>query len=193
MKSYRSGTYAGAGSFQCTQCEFTVTLFSSECVPECSNCGAGDFSRASIFLDTPPHPTPTSELEVQQDHGLQIQLEGLGLGHYLAFEFDDRLNIVQLKLRYTRIGRSIRADVRLDDPTVSRRHAIIVLEDDRIEMLDDRSLNGVFLNDEKVDRGRLCDGDEITIGCIKMLVVDKAEASNSSDYPSGIKLAPAQT
>ncbi len=193
MKSYRSGTYAGAGSFQCTQCEFTVTLFSSECVPDCSNCNGVEFSRASIFLDTAPNPTPTSELEAQQDHDLQIQLEELDLGHYLAFEFGARLNIVRLKLRYTRIGRSVRADVRLDDPTVSRRHSIIVLEDDRIEILDDRSLNGVFLNDEKVDRGRLCDGDEITIGCIKMLFVNKTETSSSPDTPSGIKLTPAQT
>jgi pSer/pThr/pTyr-binding forkhead associated (FHA) protein len=66
--------------------------------------------------------------------------------------------------RWTRIGRSANADIRLDDPSVSRRHALIVLEGRSLRILDDRSLNGVFLNGDIVEWGRLHDGDELTIG-----------------------------
>ncbi len=73
---------------------------------------------------------------------------------------------------WTRIGRSAKADIPLDDPSVSRRHAILVHESGKpIRVLDDRSLNGVILNGKEVDWGRLTDGDELRIGahCLFLL------------------------
>ena len=60
-----------------------------------------------------------------------------------------------LTREWTRIGRSLAADVRFDDPTVSRRHALIVRHPDGVRLLDDRSLNGVFVNGARVD-GQAC-------------------------------------
>jgi pSer/pThr/pTyr-binding forkhead associated (FHA) protein len=54
--------------------------------------------------------------------------------------------------------------VRFDDPTVSRRHALLHRDEGSVRILDDRSLNGVFLNGERVDWHELEDGDEIVIG-----------------------------
>jgi pSer/pThr/pTyr-binding forkhead associated (FHA) protein len=65
---------------------------------------------------------------------------------------------------WTRIGRALTADIRFDDPTVSRRHAIIVCQGGSARVLDDRSLNGVFLKGERVEWGNLEDGDELVIG-----------------------------
>ena len=65
---------------------------------------------------------------------------------------------------WTRIGRSLAADVRFDDPTVSRRHALIVRQPDGVRVLDDRSLNGVFVNGERIEGRLLADGDEIIVG-----------------------------
>ena len=74
---------------------------------------------------------------------------------------------------WTRIGRSIAADVRLDDPSVSRRHALLVSEPDgSLRVLDDRSLNGVFLNGEMVEWGKLEDGDELRIGRYHLFVIE---------------------
>lgn len=74
---------------------------------------------------------------------------------------------------WTRIGRSIAADVRLDDPSVSRRHALVVSEpDESLRVLDDRSLNGVFLNGDLVEWGKLADGDELTIGRYHLVVLE---------------------
>jgi pSer/pThr/pTyr-binding forkhead associated (FHA) protein len=86
-------------------------------------------------------------------------------GQYLAYrESDDHARAFTLEREWTRIGRSLAADVRFDDPTVSRRHALIVRQPDGLRVLDDRSLNGVFVNGERVEWSTLADGDEIVIG-----------------------------
>lgn len=64
-----------------------------------------------------------------------------------------------------RIGRSVTADILLEDPMVSRKHAVIERGHDGIRVLDDRSLNGVLVNGERVELARtLGDGDEVQIG-----------------------------
>jgi len=72
--------------------------------------------------------------------------------------------VVALTREWTRIGRGLAADVRFDDPTVSRRHALIVRGVDGLRVLDDRSLNGVFVNGQRVEWSPLTYGDEIRVG-----------------------------
>jgi predicted nucleic acid-binding Zn-ribbon protein len=90
-------------------------------------------------------------------------------GEYLAYEDGEELRTVALTREWTRIGRSLAADVRFDDPTVSRRHALVVRQADGVRVLDDRSLNGVFVNGSRIERSgigqqTLRDGDEILVG-----------------------------
>jgi pSer/pThr/pTyr-binding forkhead associated (FHA) protein len=85
-------------------------------------------------------------------------------GRFLAWEEPGRRMVVPLREGRTRIGRSMSADVRFDDATVSRRHALVVSQAEGVRVLDDRSLNGVYLNGRRVDWAPLSDGDEITIG-----------------------------
>ncbi|HYM45309.1 MAG TPA: FHA domain-containing protein [Solirubrobacteraceae bacterium] len=85
-------------------------------------------------------------------------------GEYLAYEEGDELKLVALTREWTRIGRSLAADVRFDDPTVSRRHALVVRQADGVRVLDDRSLNGVFVNGSRIEWKVLQDGDEILVG-----------------------------
>ena len=54
--------------------------------------------------------------------------------------------------------------MRFDDATVSRRHALIVAQPDGVRVLDDRSLNGVYVNGRRVEWSPLTDGDEIVVG-----------------------------
>ena len=91
----------------------------------------------------------------------------------LAFENDDNeLCAERIEVGWTRIGRSGSADVRFDDATVSRRHALIVLtEEGGLRALDDRSLNGLFVNGERVDWSPLDDGDELEIGRYRLYVL----------------------
>lgn len=95
-------------------------------------------------------------------------------GCHLAYrEEDSEIQAFPIAPGWTRIGRSAAADIRLDDPSVSRRHALIVSEQpDSLRVLDDRSLNGVFLNGEIVEWARIEDGDELAIGRYRLFVLE---------------------
>ncbi len=95
-------------------------------------------------------------------------------GRYVACREDDgEIRIFPIGQGWTRIGRSAAADIRLDDPSVSRRHALIVSElPDSLRVLDDRSLNGVFLNGKIVEWGRLEEGDELAIGRYRLIALE---------------------
>ena len=97
-------------------------------------------------------------------------------GRYLAYEESGGQIVAPLAQEWTRIGRSLAADVRFDDATVSRRHALVVSQEEGVRVLDDRSLNGVFVNGERVEWSPLTDGDEITIGRHAIFFVDKVTA-----------------
>jgi pSer/pThr/pTyr-binding forkhead associated (FHA) protein len=82
------------------------------------------------------------------------------------------------------VGRSLAADVRFDDPTVSRRHALIVRQADGVRVLDDRSLNGVFVNGERVEWRVLADGDEILVGRYRLIFLEQTtESARSVEAP----------
>jgi pSer/pThr/pTyr-binding forkhead associated (FHA) protein len=88
-------------------------------------------------------------------------------GRYLAIEDGGEIVLFALGEREgqtLRIGRSTAADIVLDDASVSRRHAVIVHRGGRTVILDDRSLNGVYVNGERVGEAVLSDGDGIAIG-----------------------------
>ena len=70
--------------------------------------------------------------------------------------------------RHTVLGRGADADLRLDDPSVSRRHAEIVLSDPpRVNDLG--STNGTFLDGERVQSAELYDGARVGIGSLTMV------------------------
>jgi hypothetical protein len=69
-----------------------------------------------------------------------------------------------LSKQVTVLGRASDADVVLDDPGVSRRHAEVHLIDGRARVIDLGSTNGTFVDGERVHAGDLTDGSSITIG-----------------------------
>ena len=68
----------------------------------------------------------------------------------------------------TTVGRHPEADIFFDDVTVSRRHAEITRTGGFFELVDQRSLNGSYLEGERVDRGVLTNGAELRIGKFRM-------------------------
>jgi pSer/pThr/pTyr-binding forkhead associated (FHA) protein len=85
-------------------------------------------------------------------------------GKHELFELVDRGSL--------RIGRSMTADIQLEDPMISRKHAVVERHDGAIRVLDDRSLNGVFVNGDRIDEQRtLADGDEVQIAGFVMRLV----------------------
>ncbi len=88
---------------------------------------------------------------------------------YLEIDTGAERRVVPLREDVIHLGRGLAADVRLDDATVSRKHAVIVRRDDGVVILDDRSMNGVWVNGERVSESPLADGDEIKLGRVPLL------------------------
>ncbi|MEZ5322598.1 MAG: FHA domain-containing protein [Microthrixaceae bacterium] len=69
----------------------------------------------------------------------------------------------------TTVGRHPESDVFLDDVTVSRRHAVLRREDDGFVVEDVGSLNGTYLNGDRVNSRALNEGDQLQIGKFRMV------------------------
>jgi DNA-directed RNA polymerase subunit RPC12/RpoP len=173
MDEPRSKTVTENEPLRCAQCGEVVTLTAGEAAGVCMNCG-------STALAAPEPPTGTTgtagtagapvvdearDEERQVPSWLADPAALLGdAGEYLCFEDGEEVVVVPLTREWTRVGRGLAADVRFDDPTVSRRHALIVRGVDGVRVLDDRSLNGVFVNGQRVEWSPLAHGDEIRVG-----------------------------
>jgi hypothetical protein len=73
----------------------------------------------------------------------------------------------------TLIGRSPECEVFLDDVTVSRRHAELLLEGEQFTIRDLGSLNGTFVNRQRVESAVLQDGDEVQVGKYRMTFLQR--------------------
>src|SRR3712207_3076983 len=184
MESLTSGTLAGTGSFRCEECGYVVTLAAADALPDCPGCNSKSFARASLFSG-PRFARGAGDERSPEERAAWVgqAREGIGEpGQYLIFERDGGTETISLEREWTRVGRSLAADVRFDDPTVSRRHALIVRQPDGVRVLDDRSLNGVFVNGERVEWRELRDGDEIVVGRYRLTFLDVAtEALAAAD------------
>jgi len=180
MESVVSGTLAGTGSFRCEECGYVVTLAAADMLPDCPGCAGSSFTRASLFDASgrfgrqAPAPLEGTDRDQWLDRARAAVPEP---GEHLAYEDGGQLITLPLTKEWTRVGRSLAADVRFDDPTVSRRHALIVRQPDGVRVLDDRSLNGVFVNGERVDWRGLRDGDEILVGRYRLTYLEVAEVA----------------
>jgi predicted nucleic acid-binding Zn-ribbon protein len=178
MESLTSGTLAGTGSFRCDICGHVITMTTADLLPACPGCDGASFTRASLFggsarfKRTEPDPrTETGDAQIDAAHEAIDEP-----GRYLVFHDSGTVRTVTMTNDSMRIGRSLSADLRFEDPTVSRRHAVLVAEADAVRVLDDRSLNGVFVNGERVVSQTLSDGDEIVIGRYRLRFADRTSA-----------------
>jgi DNA-directed RNA polymerase subunit RPC12/RpoP len=179
MESLTAGTLAGTGSFRCEECGYVVNLAAADELPACPGCGGSRFTRASLFaagrFQRKPGDAPTADEREAMLAEARGRVHGVG-GQFLAWQEGDDVRVVPLDREWTRVGRSLAADVRFDDPTVSRRHALIVRQADGVRVLDDRSLNGVFVNGERVEWRVLGDGDEILVGRYRLHFIESVPA-----------------
>jgi hypothetical protein len=167
-------TLAQPGSLFCVGCGWAFAMASMDSLPQCPNCSGTRFRRASLFEGPTMDSASVGSATGTPEWLVEARAELEEPGHYLGFEEGhDAYALVRLAPGWTRIGRSGAADVRLDDPTVSRRHALIVLtESGDLRALDDRSLNGLFVNGERVEWAPLADEDELEIGRYRLYVLE---------------------
>ena len=144
-----------------------------------------DTLNAGIAGGALSQPEPVDSEAWLEDAREQLQEPG----EYLAYEDGDTLETVALTREWTRIGRSLAADVRFDDPTVSRRHALVVRQPDGVRVLDDRSLNGVFVNGSRIEWKVLEDGDEIVVGRYRLRFLSVPAVRDGAPPPQALHSA----
>jgi len=184
MEAFSTGTLAGAGSFRCEDCDFAIALHEMDEVPVCPSCGGRKFQRSSMFGATPHPRVPAHEGHESPDWVEEARDALVAPGHYLAYESEERVQVVPLQDGWTRVGRSLSAHIRFDDPTVSRRHALVYCDPEGARVLDDRSLNGVFRNGERVDMEALEDGDELGVGRFRLFFMEVEGAAEQDRVPA---------
>jgi predicted nucleic acid-binding Zn-ribbon protein len=169
--SYDTGTFPGPGTYFCVECGSQLALHEEDQLPDCPRCGSSRFELDSIFESMQEHGETTAEFDLSTESESSDWLEELqsaldpGSRHLVCRDDGGEVLDFEIKAGWTRIGRSVAADVQLDDPSVSRRHALIVSEPgEALRVLDDRSLNGVFVNGDLTEWGQLADGDQLAIG-----------------------------
>lgn len=133
----------------------------------CSSCGT------ALTEATASDTTVTfmaGDLETELDEEVHISPEELeGRGVLIVKRGSNAGSKYFLSGDTTVVGRHPESDIFLDDITVSRRHAEIRREHDGFHLYDVGSLNGTYVNRERVEGAELRSGDEIQIGKFKLV------------------------
>ena len=140
----------------------------------CSSCGT-PLTDAHAGSDTTITFMP-GELDTDLDEEIHIspdELEG-GRGVLIVKRGPNAGSKFFLDTDATIIGRHPDSDIFLDDITVSRRHAEIAREAGSFALHDVGSLNGTYVNRERVESAPLRSGDEIQIGKFKLVFLTGA-------------------
>lgn len=133
----------------------------------CSSCGAvlesggAEPSTITFFPTVPSDPVDEDVTvaleELPDDAGVLVVKRGPNAGSRFALDQE-----------VVTAGRHPDSDIFLDDVTVSRRHAEIVRTDDGYLVRDAGSLNGTYVNRERIDETPLHNGDEVQVGKFKL-------------------------
>ncbi len=135
----------------------------------CSSCGAPVADEARSANDTTasielgaldPAHQPQDLPVLEPGTGMLVVVRGPNAGSRFLLDRD-----------VTMIGRHPDADIFLDDVTVSRRHAELHRTDEGVLVRDLGSLNGSYVNGERVEERLLTTSEELQIGRFKLLFV----------------------
>ena len=141
----------------------------------CSSCGAAldrlDDRTITLTAVDPLQdaPGPSDDLEVpmgELDQGVGVLIVRAGSQAGDRFVLDTDI---------TRLGRHPESEISLDDITVSRRHAEVQHTEQGYAVADSGSLNGTYVNQQRVERAMLQHGDELQIGKFRLVFFERAD------------------
>jgi pSer/pThr/pTyr-binding forkhead associated (FHA) protein len=164
------------------------TVFCTQCGqgnPEdarfCARCGAALVRPgAPVPPERPSESTSTVSLNALESYDLEHEdgelpeeaaVEALSPGSALLVvrKGPSAGSRFLLDKELTTAGRHPESDIFLDDVTVSRRHAEFVRSDNGFLVRDVGSLNGTYLNRERIDEALLSSGDEVQVGKFRLI------------------------
>jgi hypothetical protein len=122
--------------------------------------------RVRSSMTKPPthagHAAPGAEVQATAADPALSPVEAAPAAAQPSLDIDGR--VYRLTAPVTVLGRSSEADIALDDPGISRRHAQIQLDAGHAVLNDLDSTNGTFVDGERVRSAPLTDGSQITMG-----------------------------
>jgi pSer/pThr/pTyr-binding forkhead associated (FHA) protein len=135
----------------------------------CSSCGA--------LLDRPvDHTITLAKVDPLQDavaagDDTVVDLDSLakGVASLVVRSGSQAGQAFPLAETVTKLGRHPDSEIMLDDITVSRRHAEVERTADGYIVRDAGSLNGTYVNGERVDQSRLANSDELQVGKFRLV------------------------
>lgn len=141
----------------------------------CSSCGSvldttvGRDERTITF-----HPADPGQDSILPDDDIVVDLDELpaGGGVLVLLSGPDAGLRVPLGNKVVRAGRHPESEIFLDDITVSRRHVEFERTASGYDIVDVGSLNGTYLNRERIERAPLHNGDEMQIGKFRVVFLD---------------------
>ncbi len=134
----------------------------------CGRCGA------SLLEPDPGEPTQAFAAYVE-DEGAEDAHDEASEGAMLVIRLGGGRAGEQFPIDADRmaIGRAPNANVFLDDITVSREHAVLDRRADGLHLSDAGSLNGTYVNRQRIESVRLADGDEVQIGKYRLTYIER--------------------
>ncbi|MEX2627666.1 MAG: FHA domain-containing protein [Ilumatobacteraceae bacterium] len=142
----------------------------------CSSCGEPldvlDDRTITLTAVDPKQDAPGTDDDVvvpvgELERGVAVLIVRAGAQAGARFALDGDL---------TTLGRHPDSEISLDDITVSRRHAEIVRSPEGYVAVDAGSLNGTYVNQERVERSPLQHGDELQIGKFRLVFFERADS-----------------
>src|SRR3954463_13847816 len=145
----------------------------------CAQCGSKmpEPSDATATIQIADPATETSERllnpvdaaavdALPRGHAMLVVQRGPGSGSRFLLDSD-----------LVNAGRHPESDIFLDDVTVSRRHAEFTRSGDSFTVSDAGSLNGTYVNRERIDEAGLAGGDEVQIGKYRLIFYPNQQAA----------------
>jgi pSer/pThr/pTyr-binding forkhead associated (FHA) protein len=155
----------------------------------CHNCGTRNPTGANFCgaCGAPLKPVDVNETTItfipadatDETEEVQLPLEELAPGRAVLVvkKGPDAGTNFFLEKDVVTCGRDADSDIFLDDVTVSRRHAEIRRNENEFTIVDSDSLNGTFVNRNRVDKASLKSGDEIQIGKFKLVIFTEGQGN----------------
>jgi len=133
----------------------------------CSSCGSALASGTDTTITFMPEDAAGEGLDEEMSVPAEELAEGAGV--LVVKRGPDAGTRYVLSGEVTRVGRHPESEIFLDDITVSRRHAEFRHKLGRFSVADVGSLNGTYVNRERIDEVTLTSGDEVQVGKFKLV------------------------
>lgn len=133
----------------------------------CSSCGEPLNEELPTTVGMEPVEGVLGELEVEGE--IAPGEAGNALAALVVKRGPNQGERYWLETKEVSVGRHPDSDIFLDDITVSRHHARFTWDGETHVVEDVGSLNGTYVNRERIEKARLSHGDEVQIGKFKLV------------------------